>query len=256
MLKDKLIQLKKVLGVPDKAGPDQDTIITDEPVIKDEDGNEHVVNSIEQITATGDEEDEMNNVHGQAGDASYIKYSAEVVGFDNRELQWNAYRMISSYADSDSIIDFGCGRGDFSAYWKSEHADRDLDYIGIDLNEPLINAGRELYPEETILVSDWFSLDTDLARDWAINVGSSNLRYDADITMKDLDYTKKTINAMYNHCNRGVVVALASKYTSIEDDLINYDPGNILNWAKEEFGNVAIDHSMGDDVFVLIIYKV
>ena len=252
MLKDKLKQLKKVLGVPVVEEPEPDTITTDQPVIKDEDGNEHVVNSIEQIEVTDEEENEMQTVN----DESYLKYSSEVVGFDNRELQWNAYRMISSYADSDSVIDFGCGRGDFSAYWKSEHMDRDLDYIGIDLNEPLIKAGKEIYPDETLIVSDWSSLDASTMRDWAINVGSSNLRYDADITIKDLDYTKRTINTMYAHCTRGVVVALASKYTSIEDDLINYNPGDILNWAKEEFGNVAIDHSMGDDVFVLIIYKV
>ena len=61
---------------------------------------------------------------------------------------------------------------------------------------------------------------------------------------------------MYKHCTRGVVMMLASTFTSTEDELINYNPGDILNWAKEEFGNVALDHSMGDDVFVLIIYKV
>lgn len=251
MLKNKLKQLKKVLGVPE---PEIDTELAEsnESVVLDIDGIEHDVSAIKEIAVTDLEKEEMQDVI----DEGYLQYSAEVVGFDNRELQWDAYRMVASYTDSNSVLDFGCGRGDFNVFWKAESPDRELDYIGVDLNEPLINAGKEVYPDETLILKDWFSLDVNLKQDWAINVGSSNLRYDADITLNDEEYTKKTIQAMYNHCNRGVIVALASKYTTIKDELINHDPGKILNWAKEEFGNVAIDHSMGDDVFVLIIYKV
>lgn len=216
------------------------------------DGVKHEVTSISEIIPTDTEKQEMD----VEVDEGYLQYSAEVVGFENRELQWNAYRMVTSYTDSESIIDFGCGRGDYTAFWKSEMTDSELDYIGIDMNKPLIAAGKEIYPDVDLIESDWFSLDESLSREWAINVGSSNLRYDADTTKSDLEYTKNTIQTMYKHCTRGLVMMLASKYTSTEDGLIDYDPGEMLNWAKEEFGNVAIDHSMGDDVFVLIIYKV
>ena len=37
--------------------------------------------------------------------------------------------------------------------------------------------------------------------------------------------------------------------------LINHNPGGLFNWAQQEFSNVALDHSVGDDVFCLIIYK-
>lgn len=250
MLREKLKQLKRVLGapVPDDISPETE----ETPVTLEIDGVEHEVSSIEEIYATEEEKEQMNN----EVDEGYLQYSPEVVGFENRELQWNAYRIVTSFIDSNSIIDFGCGRGDFAAFWKSENPSEELEYIGVDYNEPLIGAGRDIYPDINLIQSDWFDLDADVQGDWAINVGSCNLRYDADINTDDLAYTQKTISAMYKHCTRGVIVELASKYTSIEDELINYDPGQMLNWAKEEFGNVAVDHSMGDDVFVLIIYKV
>ena len=45
-------------------------------------------------------------------DESYLQYSSEVVGFGNREQQWNAYRTVITYTGTeDSFLDFGCGTG-------------------------------------------------------------------------------------------------------------------------------------------------
>jgi len=252
MLKNKLKQLRRVLGADIEDDNVTAELEPDTPVTLDIDGIEHEVTSIQEIIPTDTEKEEMN----VEIDEGYLQYSSEVVGFENRELQWNAYRTITSFIDSESVIDFGCGRGDYVAYWKSETPDTELNYTGVDMNKPLITAGKEIYPDINLIESDWFNLDEDLMHDWAINVGSNNLRYDADTTKSDLEYTKNTIQAMFKHCTRGVVTMLASSYTATDDGLINYNPGEMLNWAKEEFGNVAVDHSLGDDVFILIIYKV
>jgi SAM-dependent methyltransferase len=189
-------------------------------------------------------------------DLDYLQHSSEAVGYANRELQWNAYRSITAHIPEDaSILDFGCGRGDYKLY----HADdfkSDLDYIGIDMNQQLIDAGKEVYEDRVDLrCTDWFSISEDLKQDWCINIGSCNLRYDADIKSSDIEYLQNTIHAMYKHANDGIVILLASDISSVEDGLINYDPGSILNWAQKEFKNVAIDHSFSNDVFALIIYK-
>ena len=186
MLKEKLKQLKQALGVSVANEEEEDQ----KPVTAIIDGVEHEITSISEIIPTVDEKEQMDIEI----DKGYLQYSAEVVGFENRELQWNAYRMITSYTDTESIIDFGCGRGDYVAFWKSEMNNDLLDYVGIDMNSPLINAGLEIYPDINLIQSDWFSLDNTLVRDWAINIGSSNLRYDADTTTSDIDYTKKTID--------------------------------------------------------------
>ena len=79
-------------------------------------------------------------------DPNYLEYSAEAVGYDNREAQWNTYKTALAYIpENSSILDFGCGRGDLYTMHKSEYGD--LDYIGVDINEPLIKAGKKIYPE-------------------------------------------------------------------------------------------------------------
>jgi len=188
--------------------------------------------------------------------SDYLEYSAEAVGYGNRELQWNTYRSIANYIpEGDSVLDFGCARGDFKLF----HADDytfDLDYIGIDMNENLINAGKKVYEGQIdIRLQDWFSLPNNLKQDWCINIGSLNLRYDADIKTTDSEYLKNTIRKMLSHANKGIITLLTSNISDIDDGLINHDPGLLLNWAQKEFGNVALDHSFSNDVFILVIYK-
>lgn len=241
MLKEKIKQLKRVLGVPESE-PIQ-------PPVKDPDIK---ITPINEIIPSQAEIDEMN----VEVDAGYLQYSAEVVGYENRENQWNAYRTVMSYTDTDSILDFGCGRGDLATFLQSEFPDAVYQYTGVDVNEHLINAGKEIYPEVNLIRSDWFDLDSNLKADWVVNIGSCNLRYDADVVNDDFEFTKKSLQCMYEHCDKGIVTMFTSKFAKVDDGLINHDPGDILNWAQENFGNVAIDHSIGDDVFILIIYKV
>ena len=39
------------------------------------------------------------------------------------------------------------------------------------------------------------------------------------------------------------------------DGLINYDPAPLLDWAIKKYSIVTLDHSLGEDLFTLIIYK-
>lgn len=190
-------------------------------------------------------------------DEGYIMHSTEVVGYDNRERQFTSYGIISSVIGVSSILDFGCGRGDFKVF----HAQRmeiepdQIDYTGIDINEILINAGKELYPDIDIRVADWLNMPKDLKKEWCINVNSLNLRYDRDLTKDNWEYFKASIKAMYECATSGVAVMLASDIPGIEDGLINYNPGDVINWAQKEFDGVAIDHSYSTEMFTLIIYK-
>ena len=186
-------------------------------------------------------------------DASFLETSAEAVGYENRESQWNTYRVMSSYIDHEgSILDFGCGRGEFKSFFLSEY-DVNLDYTGIDFNPQLIAAGQKLNSETKLLHSDWKSYEGEA--DWCINVGSMDLRYDADTTTSDEEYLIKTINKMYNCCNTGVAIMLASDNLQQDDGIITYSSGDLLTKILSLYGTASIDHSYSDAIFTLIIYK-
>lgn len=189
-------------------------------------------------------------------DVAYIYHSTEVIGYANREQQVANYRLIYDIIGDASVLDFGCGRGDFNVFY-SQYLERpmdEIDYAGIDLNGVLINAGKELYPNLDLRHMDWFSVTDDLRKDWCINANSLNLRYD-QILMSDWDYFTASINAMYNNANVGIVVLLNSSLVYDDEGLLTWSPGDVLNWAQTTYGNVVIDHSFIDSAFTLIIYK-
>jgi len=209
---------------------------------------------LKEFMPTQEERDELNEQSDS--DPDYLEYSSEAVGFENREQQWETYRIIANYiGKEDSVLDFGCARGDFDRFFNSEF-DVPLNYIGVDMNQQLINAGMKVYNGEVeLLCNDWFNLDKNVKQDWAVNIGSSNLRYDADTSRDDMTYLQDTIKSMMQHCEKGSIVLLASMIGGTDDGLINWDPGEVLNWAQKEFGLVALDHTFSNDIFTLIIYK-
>jgi len=188
-------------------------------------------------------------------DNGYLLHSSEIVGYSNREHQWNTYRTAFAYmAEGDSVLDYGCGRGDFKAVYESEKG-IELDYIGLELNQAMIDAAAELYPDYQIQKTDWFKIPSMLTADWCVNIHSLNLRYDADLTKNDTEYKLATIKHMYEHANKGVIVMLASDIVQKDDGLLATNPGEMLNYMQKEFGNVALDHTFSDELFALIIYK-
>jgi len=201
-------------------------------------------------------EPQAGNVQPIESKPDYLEYSAEAVGYENKTHQWAVYHTVVGYfEDDDSVIDFGCRRGDFERFYQTEYQS-DLDYIGIDMNQQLIDAGNSVYNNEVDLrCIDWLKLPEDVSADWAINVNSNNLRYDADTTKNDVQYLKQTIDKMFATAEKGVIIMLASTLTKINDGLINYNPGDILNWAQKKYTNCALDHSISGDLFTLIIYK-
>lgn len=214
------------------------------------------ISPISEIEITSEQREEIEEAVAEI-DAGYLEYSTEAVGFNTREDQWNLYASIAGFIEpGSSVLDFGCGRGDFKSFWLSEISD-DLQYTGIDMNQPLIEAGRRIYNDRTLILADWFNLSDNepLGADWCINVGSCNLRYDADTVTDDTQYLQRTIETMWARANKGVIITLASSIPGIEDGLINHNPGDVLNWAQERFGQVALDHTMSRELFNLIIYK-
>lgn len=197
-------------------------------------------------------------------DSDYLEYAPEAVGYDNREQQFGVYSAVANIiSDEDTILDFGCGRGDFYA-WYVQSFNRVPQYTGIDMNEPLINAGKRVYPEAALIHADWFDSDKFEEADWCINVGSLNLRYDGDIVTSNTDYLAKTLDIMYTKARKGVIVLLASDIVNITADelelgIIAHNAGEVLNMALKQFtpkgGFVALDHSYANGLFNLIIYK-
>ncbi len=196
----------------------------------------------------------------ELNDQGYIDDSTAVVGFPNREIQYGIYEVARRIVPpGTSILDFGCGRGDFYS-WHKIYIDQNqnLDYIGIDANNVLIESGKKIYDGIELVNTDWNSIPDDMIKDWCINIGSNNMRYDFDTSKTDEEYLFATLDSMFKHAKQGVLVYLNSDVVQPQEEspsLIRYNPGVVLNYAQTKFGNVALDHTGTNESFYLIIYK-
>ena len=196
-------------------------------------------------------------------DPSYLRTDPKVVGYDSVQQQEIVYDYILSNFNpvTDSILDFGCGRGDFLRHIENGYQ-TDVNYKGVDLSQPLISVANELSPSGNFTNSNWFDLDGNYAADWVVNIQSSTILYDDPGPDFDpVQGLRNTITKMLELADTGIVISLLSTLApySYDTEYLVYDPIETLDWALNEYGglggNVKLDHSMTDAVFTLTIYK-
>ena len=203
---------------------------------------------LEQIQPTAEELAEIK-------DQGYLEDSAAIVGYGTRQEQYNAYaESVTVIPEGSSILDFGCGRGDFFSWHQITYNDIEFDYLGVDANKVLIDTGKKIYDNINLKCIDWSKLKETDKKDWCINIRSNNLRYDTSVEISDIDYLKSTISKMYEMCNQGLIISLSSDKFDVENQL-KYNAGEILTWALDQYDIVALDHTTDTNQFLLVIYK-
>ena len=196
-------------------------------------------------------------------DDTYLKTEPQVVGYRSIQEQEIMYDFIASNFDAsqESILDIGCGRGDFLRHIETIYQS-DIDYHGVDMNKVLIGTGQELSPNAKFTATNLFKLDGNYAKDWVINIGGLSVMYEpAGKDFNNMEALKNTINKMMELADAGIVISLLSMVSTedYDENFLVYDPIEVLDWALNEYGqlggNVRLDHSMSDSLFTLTIYK-
>tara|TARA_R110000824_G_scaffold5206_6_gene24190 strand:+ start:3859 stop:4689 length:831 start_codon:yes stop_codon:yes gene_type:complete len=200
---------------------------------------------------------------GEITDATYLNESPEVVGYSSLEQQEVIYDFVASNFDAtqESILDFGCGRGDFLRHLEGLYQS-EIKYHGVDNNKILINVAKELSPTGTFTGTDWFKLDGNYASDWVVNIQSSIIPYEPKGAEFDsFQSIKNIISKMLELADTGIVITLLSTNASdvYDESYMTHDPVEVLDWALHEYGalggNVRLDHSIADSLFTLTIFK-
>ena len=193
----------------------------------------------------------------------YLKVDPRVVGYRTLEEQQIIYDFVAANFDAsqESVLDVGCGRGDFLRHLTGIFQD-DVRYHGVDLNKVLIQTAKDLNPDATFTATNLFKLDGNYAADWVVNIGGLSIPYEPGSENVDImEGLKNTIAKMMDLADTGIVITLLSMNSSedYDDTYMVYDPVEVLDWALNEYGqlggNVRLDHSVADSIFTLTIYK-
>lgn len=184
----------------------------------------------------------------------HLTYGASTVGFiDTYSQEYTYQNVLSTVGKTDSVIDFGCGRGDL--FGELVRSERDIsNYLGIEISSVLYHVGKSKYPTINILNQDWFTLEPTIIRDWAISVSSFDVMYSPEQTIDPYSYLCNSIELMLRHSRKGVIVTFLRQDFTLDSNILSYDFGIVLNRILKNH-NFILDASSIPNTYKLIILK-
>ncbi len=175
---------------------------------------------------------------------SYFEASAktyghriESVGWHSKETQRKRFEVLSSFVslEGKSILDVGCGKGDFYDFLKQHNIT--CRYVGIDISPEMIRLAKEAYPKGTFYCSDFNEFDYHSSPDLIIANGIFNLKTAVDM----LAILEKNLVFLRQKSKEGVILTLLTGEKE-SDIFFYYDPTEVesrltknkLNFKKKE----------------------
>ena len=174
--------------------------------------------------------------------------------WSSKEIQETRFNIIANIGiqAGDSVLDIGCGFGDFNAYLK--RTKRSISYTGIDLSQELIEEGRKHYPDAHLVVGDLFDFNPDQdSFDYVTLSGTLNRKFDGAS-----QYTYAVISRMFDTCRKGIAFNLLDardEWTASRWDLQSFQPGEIIEFvAGLSSDYTLVDNYLKND-FSVYVYK-
>lgn len=180
----------------------------------------------------------------------YKPLSPEALGWHDYEGQQKRFKVIlqGGITSEDSVLDVGCGYGDFSLMFGEN-------YLGIDLRQEAIDGARKKYPARKFEIGDIDRIGEQY--DWVVASGIFCFQED-----KWEEYVQKALQNMFNVSNKGVAVNFLSCIHYFDDPSREEDgglkyamPEDVMRLIRVITNNFIIRHDYGLKDFTLYLYK-
>ena len=171
--------------------------------------------------------------------------------WSNTEIQELRFEKLLNIGirTGDSILDVGCGFGDFAAYMLTKKIE--TNYTGIDLSEKLLAEGRKHYPNINLVQGDLFDYSPKAKSfDYLTVSGTLNSKLDDDGV-----YALQVIERMFESCSKGIAFNLLDardEWTAGRWDLQSFLPDDIVEFMQKFTSRIEIiDDYLKNDFTVL-----
>jgi SAM-dependent methyltransferase len=136
-----------------------------------------------------------------------------------------------------SVVDVGCGFGDYFGYLRERGIA--VDYTGIDINPDLVAVARAKYPAARFLVDD-IQRNPPPRCDFFVSTSAFNLPLDHE---DNYHFAGEMLRTMYERARGGVAVDFLTSYVDYRSPHgFHYEPERLLTIAKRITKRVAIRH--------------
>lgn len=149
--------------------------------------------------------------------------------------------------DNSSVLDVGCGFGDFYGYLKYNKIR--VKYHGVDINNDFLKLARKRYPGAIFELRDIQKDHFKRKFDWVVATGITN-------HASTYPHLKSIIKEMFSICKKGVVIDFISNYVDYKDkDVFYTSPEIMFKFAKSLTRRVVLRHDYMPFEFCLYLYK-
>lgn len=181
----------------------------------------------------------------------YLFTDPEVVGYPDEEMQSRIYDwVLDDIRNKSSIMDYGCGRGDF--YGHARMNGYSLDYTGFDNRQVMVDVGKKKYKDYIIgfnLLNFDFALPWNLEPvDYTICIGTLNDNHGQD----KWEYFNRILNNALSNTRTSIIFVLSRNFDG--------DP-NFLDYPFEELFQhldknlrFEIDYTKFEDIYKLTVH--
>lgn len=176
------------------------------------------------------------------------KYGWQASRWQSEDDQFERFvaASISLLHSNCSILDVGCGQGDFYDFIRSRY--KGIEYKGIDVSEKMITKAKEKHGN----FENKDILNFEESFDYVFALGTFNL-----CTSDQYEYLTKHIKKCFECCKKSLVVALTSEASEVkyERPIYYYCPRKVLDLALQVSPYISINTAVLPSEIILSIYK-
>jgi len=154
--------------------------------------------------------------------------------------------------DGASILDFGCGMGDFYGYLE-KYTKADLSkYVGIDINNILLQEARKRYPNANFLIRDILKNPfSENSFDFVLSSGAF-----AILTPNWNDFTFMNLDNLFSFCKKGMGINFLTSFSDSNTGSHYVNPCFMLEESCRRYSKkIVIRHDYKDNDFTIFVYK-
>jgi len=181
------------------------------------------------------------------------------VDWNSLESQYLRFEQLSKVINEPefSILDFGCGFGEYVNYLKMTLSFNKINYTGFDISDEMVKRASQKFREEVNV--NFLKIEPTQHFDYVTASGIFNVKFEEVSNQVWKKYILETIGKMNNLSKKGFSFNCLTKYSDKEfmkDYLYYADPLEFFDYCKKNFSrNIALLHDYGLYEFTIIIRK-
>lgn len=171
--------------------------------------------------------------------------------WENQCLRFEAF-LEMGISDGNSVLDVGCGQGDFLKFCNERENPIAVQYKGIDIVPGLIKKACLKFPEGNFVLGDVLDIPI-FPHDFIIANGTFNFHYEH---MDNVEVVKTFLSKCFPLAKKALAVSLMSTHVDYRKEILHYyDPSEMFRFAKSLTRRVTLRHDLPMYDFILYLYQ-